>query len=358
MSMKVKYALILILFINSFFILSSHGEERIYPVRHKACGHSEYYTPDKMWYINIATDRNWCCFHNGYNIQQVHWCIMDLAQVYPISKIIAIHEGGTQQTHLLTEDFSFYGSVLSDKGPWQLIREFKDNIEPKSTCLVQNRPSFRYIKLEVTDSQLGSSANQNQGDWAVRIAELEIYTSPTDSPSVTVNQPAGDGKNPFRTSGSNTQNKKVSSPFLKVNPSGRNPVSSTPKPFTQPSSVYPPGVPLKAPPVWKSNYMEALAEAKRENKPILVLFYSPNGKLSRDLENKALKDSAVIIYLKNYILCRINMSDSNNQKISKYYEIFKAPTLVFLNSNGYFKGTEMPDSSDVSRTINILKKWK
>lgn len=108
---------------------------------------------------------------------------------------------------------------------------------------------------------------------------------------------------------------------------------------------------------WMTDYSQAIQEGTRQNKPILLFFYSEMGRLSMQMENQILGNATVQPYLQKYILCKVLITDQNNVKLSEYYEVFKAPTLVFLNPQGYMKGRE-DKSIDTQAMINLLDKMK
>lgn len=108
---------------------------------------------------------------------------------------------------------------------------------------------------------------------------------------------------------------------------------------------------------WIYDYAQAIKEGTRLNKPIILFFYSEMGKLSQQMENQVLGNSSVLPYLQQYICCKILITDQANAKLSEYYEVFKAPTLIFLNSQGYMKGRE-DKSIDAQGMINLLESMK
>ncbi|HRU54554.1 MAG TPA: hypothetical protein P5245_08590 [Candidatus Sumerlaeia bacterium] len=103
----------------------SGAENRIIPVGYKACGPAGAECRfECLWDGQEHIAKKWCCSHAGYNTPQVHWGIMDLGNIYPITRIVVVHEGNlTDSKHLITEDYKLFGSAASMEGPWTLIKE-------------------------------------------------------------------------------------------------------------------------------------------------------------------------------------------------------------------------------------------
>ncbi len=127
---------------------------------------------------------------------------------------------------------------------------------------------------------------------------------------------------------------------------------------SQQSAVQTPSALVSNGPVsWMADYTEAIKEGTRQNKPILLFFYSEMGRLSIQMENQILYNTSVLPYLQNFICCKIQITDTSNARLSEYYEVFKAPTLIFLNPQGYMKGRE-DKTIDVAAMITLLQSMK
>jgi len=162
-----------------------------------------------------------------------------------------------------------------------------------------------------------------------------------------------------------------SSPFSQISEQVSSPFDSSIAPTTpQPSSPFsspspsPQQTPTPAPPFqplgpinWLYDYYQAIKEGIRLNQPILLFFCSETGRLSTQLESQVLSNPDVVPHLQKFVCCKIKITDENNIKYSEYYEVFKAPTLIFLNPQGFMKGRE-DRSLDVKGMIDLLQKMK
>jgi F5/8 type C domain-containing protein len=288
-----RISVLLIILILLFAVCLFAEEQRIIPVSYKSCGpdRNSVCSADHLWDFKDDTDNKWCCFHAGYHTEQAHWVIMDLGSVYPISRIVVIHNGITGERHLFTEDFQFFASAKSMDGPWSLIQTIVDN-NLKTNDFPLSNVNARYLGLEVTDPQTGAGPNQKQDDWAVRINEVKIYTSDgnTAVPEAPVASPSKTN-NPFIVTGSNP-----SSPVY-------NPANPAPSTYSQP---------------W----------ATTEKKQILYFYNEKVTGCQQMMNIFAMPD--VKKSFEPYDTKQIN---SGSPLFSKY-NVFKVPTLIITDSRG------------------------
>jgi hypothetical protein len=88
--------------------------------------------------------------------------------------------------------------------------------------------------------------------------------------------------------------------------------------------------------VWYNDYQEAVKAGQMSGRCIILFFHSPLSKMSRDMEQLLNEPSVKGIIKQYYVGCKL--ITSKNFKVSDYYQVFKAPTLVFLDSRGYSRG--------------------
>ncbi len=200
-----KIAEILLLTMSVIIIFSATAnatESRLIPVAYKSCDQpgNIQYSATHLWDGVADTNHKWCCFHAGYRQPQIHWVAMDFGAVYPVTRIVVIHDGTKpDRTHLNTEDFNFVGSTKSIEGPWFSIKEIKDNTKAMTEFTLAG-VNLRYLKLEVTDPQVSAAPNSPRDDWAVRIRELYVFTSDTKGASDSKLKPiAGYAPTPYAT---------------------------------------------------------------------------------------------------------------------------------------------------------------
>ena len=275
------------------------AEQRLLPILYKSCDSRDNkdYPVRNLWDNNTDQMHKWCCFHAGYTTPQVHWIIMDLGAIYPVTKIVIEHEGNEkEQLHLLTEDFTLFGSIDSMSGPWTVLKDIKDNKE-KINTLAFPGIKIRYLGLEVTDSQVGSGPNQKQDDWAVRISEFSIYTQ-------------GSQIDPF--------------PPVPDSPPSPFDLSPTP-PAPVPTAT---GTGVQFP-----ENVKALVQQKTTEKPErrLYYFYHPNVEKCQSLE-RFFMTPRVIELLKRYSFEPVNTL--SNESLIRQYAVFMVPTFILTDRNG------------------------
>jgi hypothetical protein len=298
---KISVLLFLLLILAP---LSSYGQEkRLIPISFKSCDPKENkdYSAKNLWDNNTDPKHKWHCFHAGYTTSQIHWVIMDLGDVYPITRIVVQHEGDeTGQFYLLTEDYKLFGSDISINGPWFMVREVKENRQ-KINDIELPGIKVRYLGLEVTDPQLGSGPNQKQDDWAVRISELYIYTEPVQNPTY-VAVPSS-----------------LPSPFDLPPPLP----TPTPNPLQPAQDSTPP---------FPDNVIESInkqASAKSGKK--LLYFYNSTVVKCKNLETY-LSSPKVMAVLKTYYFEPVR-TGANDPRLTQY-SIYIVPSLIILDSKG------------------------
>jgi hypothetical protein len=173
----------LILFSNAV-CRAAASPGRLTPVAYESCDReATRKAPEALWDGKATIDSKWCCAHDGFSKEQVHWVAVDLGKVCELSKIIVYHEGhggGRDNVRFNTEDFALYASRESIRGPWRQIGRFVDNTA-SSNSFAANGEKARYVKLEITDPMCMNKPNAPNDDWASRILEWEILGSPLAS---------------------------------------------------------------------------------------------------------------------------------------------------------------------------------
>ena len=316
------------------------AETRLIPVAYKACGpdKSSPWSAEHLWDGIEDMDHKWCCFHAGYVVPQTHWIIMDLGNVFPISRIVVVHDGNEEElTHILTEDMKFFGGNTSTKGPWKLIREINDNNRQRNEVILNN-VSVRYLGMEISDPQYGEGPNKKQDDWAVRIQELYIFTPQT--------KPAPSSPFPIsKTSPFNVPPKTSPkpNPFQAPNVGGHQYASRsrvnplTPRPSSPSNSqVGPPGLGSSAPSrnpftLPRTNPVKSSPVSAPKQKNTVYFFYKPLVTRCEKLEQLFLSPG-VQQALQGYKFEKISVAGKEAHWTRQ--GVFMVPTLVKMDPQG------------------------
>ena len=83
---------------------------------------------------------------------------------------------------------------------------------------------------------------------------------------------------------------------------------------------------------WVTDFDKALAQAKQENKPVLVDFYADWCGPCKMMDKQTYTDAAVISEMNNWINVKIDVD--KNEALSKRYDISAIPTTVLLSPDG------------------------
>lgn len=294
----------------------SGAENRIIPVGYKACGPAGAECRfECLWDGQEHIAKKWCCSHAGYNTPQVHWGIMDLGNIYPITRIVVVHEGNlTDSKHLITEDYKLFGSAASMEGPWTLIKEFIDNTLPRNEILVPG-VQFRYVGIEVSDPQVGAGVNGKQDDWVVRILELYIYSSAAQIAQTT--------------------------PISPIRP------VSTYSPFVKVADVTP--VPTITPILSAAPATTTAATATPTPKPAkkLLYFFNPSLSFCKNIA-EILEKPAVTKALSNFQMEYIQ-SGVNDPRYTQH-RVYLVPTFLILDE----QGKEINRNSSITTEADLL----
>ncbi len=90
---------------------------------------------------------------------------------------------------------------------------------------------------------------------------------------------------------------------------------------------------LLASTAFAQDYNSALKTAKRENKPVLLYFYSDSCSYCTVMDKKTLADKEITsIIKKDFVFLRLDAVNLGN--LSKIYRIMGTPTSWFLDSSG------------------------
>ncbi len=169
-----------------FALSPAHGkwvQKRIVPVAVESCAGKEgQEAVTKLFDGKVTVQDKWCCFHGGYNTEQVHWVAVDLGKVYPLDKVVIYHESfiDPASSHLVTEDFVVQYGEASISGPWKELAAIRDNTQSR-TEIPASRLAARFLRLEVTDPQSLNEPGRANQDWALRLLEWEIFAWESES---------------------------------------------------------------------------------------------------------------------------------------------------------------------------------
>ncbi len=98
---------------------------------------------------------------------------------------------------------------------------------------------------------------------------------------------------------------------------------------------------------WKTDISGALDQAKNENRKVIVDFTADWCTACRELEHKTFMDSTVRDKLNDYILVRVDSTDSRNPEVKKIhnkYDVKGLPTVLLLDSEG----------NEISRFVSFI----
>ncbi len=83
---------------------------------------------------------------------------------------------------------------------------------------------------------------------------------------------------------------------------------------------------------WYNNLSDALADAKRTNRPILLDFYTDWCTFCKELDAEVFSTSEFKAKARNFVLCKINPEKDPNK--TQGFEVEGFPTILFLNPEG------------------------
>ncbi|OQY13732.1 MAG: hypothetical protein B6I31_00525 [Desulfobacteraceae bacterium 4572_19] len=103
-------------------------------------------------------------------------------------------------------------------------------------------------------------------------------------------------------------------------------------------------------------YDKAMTMAKKQDKPILVYFFTKWCGYCRKMDKEVFKDAPVVKYLnEKFISVRLDTEKNDkNKKIASSYKVRSYPSTWFLKSDGA-KISNLPGFVPATSMINILK---
>ena len=86
--------------------------------------------------------------------------------------------------------------------------------------------------------------------------------------------------------------------------------------------------------VFLTDYDEALATARRENKPALIFFMSEDCKYSRQMLRNAFVDPDVERLSRSFVCVEIDVNDPESDRVCDVFDVAATPTVQFVTSYG------------------------
>lgn len=132
-----------------------------------------------------SMDTMWSTSDTGYATSPItdEWAVVDLGETYAISRWV-VKSGGADT--LVTSDYQLEYSTDSDNGPWQTADTVTANTTRFTDRVLDQAVSARFVRLHITKK------TSDGADWpAVRIGELELYSSATEVPEISADFPSG-----------------------------------------------------------------------------------------------------------------------------------------------------------------------
>lgn len=87
---------------------------------------------------------------------------------------------------------------------------------------------------------------------------------------------------------------------------------------------------------WETNYNTALEKAIKENKSIMIDFYTDWCTICKIMETNVYLDREIASNINyNFVPLKINAEDNDKKLLTNQYNISAFPTTVFINTNGF-----------------------
>jgi len=104
---------------------------------------------------------------------------------------------------------------------------------------------------------------------------------------------------------------------------------------------------------WAPSYKEGLAQAKKENKIIMLMFSIKECRMCNYMKKTVYEDEAVSEYIENFF---VSVEVDIEAHPDKYgYDVFGTPTYYFLDSNGTPIGRSMVGGADPEGFLKKLQ---
>lgn len=103
---------------------------------------------------------------------------------------------------------------------------------------------------------------------------------------------------------------------------------------------------------WAEDYESGLAQAKKENKPVMLMFTLTNCHVCETMKETVYEDKAVMDYVAKYFVpIELNLDLDDKEG----YAVYGTPTFYFLDSNGKQIGDMKVGGSTVDGFMKKLK---
>ncbi len=109
---------------------------------------------------------------------------------------------------------------------------------------------------------------------------------------------------------------------------------------------------------FEGSWNEVLQEAKKQNKPIFVDFYTSWCGPCKLMTKTTFANTQVGDYLNNnYIAYKIDCEKGEGIQMAEKFEIFSYPTLCFFDKNGKLQSKEI-GYKNANEFLNLVQKYK
>ena len=111
---------------------------------------------------------------------------------------------------------------------------------------------------------------------------------------------------------------------------------------------------------WEKYSEEALTDARRQNKPVLIDFYADWCEPCKELDKITFRDEKFLNQAKDFVLIKADLTDNKNEKVEalrKKYNVRGVPTLVLIDREGNIAKNVVgfQDAATLSRMMQKVK---